>query len=81
VKAAAVAEQERAVAVARAALAALEETTASALWLKDLDDFEAAWCKMRTEREAALAGGGGRKKDGAAKGSRQMKIKPKAAAK
>jgi len=77
VKAAAVSEQEKAVATAKAALATLEETTASALWLHDLDDFMVAWTKMRAEREAALAGGrGGRKKD---MKSRQMKIKAKVA--
>jgi DNA topoisomerase-2 len=75
VKAAAVAEQERAVAVARAAVAELEGTTAQAMWLRDLEAFSAAWTKMQAEREAALAGGGGRKKE--IKG-RQFKIKPKA---
>jgi DNA topoisomerase-2 len=58
VKAAAVEEHQRAVAAARAALAALEATTAGAMWLADLGDFENAWKKMRTEREAALAGKG-----------------------
>jgi hypothetical protein len=56
VKAAAVEEHQRAVVAARAALAELESTTASAMWLSDLGDFEAAWKKMRAEREAALEG-------------------------
>ena len=56
VKAAAVEEHQKAVVVARAALAALEATTAEAMWLADLGDFEAAWLKMRGDREAALAG-------------------------
>ena len=81
VKAAAVAEQEKAVAVARAAVAELEATTAEAMWLKDLDVFSAAWTKMRVERETALAEGGKRKKGGAGGGAktRVMKIKPKVA--
>ena len=58
VKAAAVEEHQRAVVVAKAALAALEGTTAAAMWLSDLADFEAAWKKMRAEREAALEGKG-----------------------
>jgi DNA topoisomerase-2 len=80
VKAAAVAEQEKAVAVARAAVAELEATTAEAMWLRDLETFSAAWTKMRVERETALAEGGKRKKGGAGGGkTRVMKIKPKVA--
>jgi hypothetical protein len=56
VKAAAVDEHKRAVVVAQEALAALEATTAAAMWLADLAEFEKAWIKMRAEREAALAG-------------------------
>lgn len=56
VKAAAVEEHKKAVVVAQEALAALEATTAAAMWLADLADFEKAWIKMRAEREAALAG-------------------------
>lgn len=56
VKASAIEEHKKAVVVAKAALEALESTTAAAMWLSDLDDFEAAWKKMRTERESALAG-------------------------
>jgi DNA topoisomerase-2 len=72
VKAAAVEEHQRAVVAAKAALAALEATTASAMWLSDLGDFEAAWKKMRAEREAALEGKGRKVK--------AFKVKPKAKA-
>jgi len=58
VKAAAVEEHQRAVLTAKKALGELEGTTANAMWLSDLEDFEAAWKKMRTEREAALEGKG-----------------------
>ena len=58
VKAAAVEEHQKAVVVAHAALAALEATTAAAMWLSDLADFETAWKKMRIQREAALEGKG-----------------------
>jgi DNA topoisomerase-2 len=58
VKAAAVEEHQKAVVIAKTALAALESTTASAMWLSDLTDFETAWKKMRAEREAALEGKG-----------------------
>jgi DNA topoisomerase-2 len=56
VKASAVDDQEKAVAVARAAVAALEGTTAGAMWLKDLEEFVGAWEAMRAEREALLSG-------------------------
>ena len=56
VKAAAVLEQEKAVAVARAAVAVLEATTAAAMWLRDLDDFVAGWQAMKKAREALLSG-------------------------
>ena len=85
VKAAAVAEQEKMVAVARASVAELEATTAAAMWLSDLEGFMSVWGKMRGEREAALANGGKRggagKKGGAAAGPKTFKIKPKVAAK
>ena len=84
VKAAAVQEQEKAVEVARAAVAELEGTTAAAMWLRDLDGFAATWSKMRAEREAALASGGkrGKKKEaGGAAGPKTFRMKPKAAAK
>jgi len=44
------------VAVARAAVAVLEATTAAAMWLRDLDDFVAGWQAMKKAREALLAG-------------------------
>jgi DNA topoisomerase-2 len=56
VKAAAVEEHKKAVLAAQNALAALEATTAGAMWLADLGEFEVAWKKMRAEREAALEG-------------------------
>lgn len=56
VKAAAVLEQEKAVAVARSAVAVLEATTAAAMWLRDLDDFVAGWQAMKKAREALLSG-------------------------
>jgi hypothetical protein len=56
VKAAAIEEHKRAVVAAQAALAALEATTAGAMWLADLTEFDVAWKKMRAEREAALEG-------------------------
>jgi DNA topoisomerase-2 len=58
VKAAAIQEAEEMVARAKAAVAELEATTAAALWLKDLSEFETAWNAMRSEREYALANGG-----------------------
>jgi DNA topoisomerase-2 len=75
VKAAAVEEHKKAVVVAQEALAALEATTAAAMWLSDLAAFEAAWVKMRAEREAALAG---KPKSSAKAGAKSFKIKPKA---
>jgi DNA topoisomerase-2 len=56
VKAAAVDDHQRAVVTAQTALEALEATTAAAMWLSDLADFDSAWKKMRIEREAALEG-------------------------
>jgi DNA topoisomerase-2 len=58
VKAAAIQEAEEMVARAKEAVAELEATTASALWLQDLSEFEGAWNTMRSEREYALANGG-----------------------
>jgi hypothetical protein len=64
VKAAAIEDHQKAVLVAQAALAALEATTAAAMWLSDLGDFETAWKQMRAEREAALEGKGVKPKKG-----------------
>jgi DNA topoisomerase-2 len=58
VKAAAVAEAEALVEKARAAVEALEATSASKMWLLDLADFEKVWLKVREEREFALLNGG-----------------------
>lgn len=78
VKASAVTEQEKAVAVARAAVAELEGTTAQQLWLRDLDEFQAVWDKMRAERQAALEGAGKKGAGGGKVGGKKITIKPKA---
>ena len=56
VKASAIEDQERAVTVAKAALAVLESTTASAMWLRDLEMFMMAWGAMVAERESKATG-------------------------
>lgn len=56
VKAAAVEEQQRAVMAAMEAVKTLEGTAAATLWLRDLADFEAAWGKMKADRESILSG-------------------------
>jgi len=58
VKAAAVEDHQKAVVAAKKALDELEATTATAMWLSDLHDFELTWKNMRAEREAALEGKG-----------------------
>jgi hypothetical protein len=73
VKASAIEEQQKAVATAKVALEALEATTSRARWLTDLEAFSKAWTTMRAEREAALAGLGGRKV--AAGGPKKIKKK------
>jgi len=50
VKANAIVEAEEAVRKATAAVAALETTTASELWLKELNEFEAGWTMMMKSR-------------------------------
>jgi DNA topoisomerase-2 len=72
VKAAAVADQERVVVQAKAAVALLESTTAQTLWLRDLAEFSAAWTQMRKAREAALAGEKRKKPE-----IRKFRVKPK----
>jgi hypothetical protein len=62
VKAAAVVEQEKAVEQALNAVKALEATTSNALWLKDLDEFEATWTTVLRAREDALADVDGKKR-------------------
>ena len=62
VKANAVVEQEKAVEAARAAIRLLEGTKAEDLWLRDLEEFLAAWKAMRQGREEALADVDGKKR-------------------
>lgn len=61
VKAKAVEEAEADVARAREAAEELRNTPASKLWLKDLEDLEAAWGKMLEARATAIASSGARK--------------------
>lgn len=58
VKASAIEDAEKAVMAARMAYESLRDTTASALWLSDLDDFETAWAMMQGHRENAASGTG-----------------------
>jgi len=74
VKAAAIEDAEEMVARAKAAVAELEATTAAALWLGELGEFEAAWDRMRTEREYARANGGA----AAPKAKKKIRIAAKA---
>jgi DNA topoisomerase-2 len=67
VKASAVEEAERAVLAARMAYEALRDTTASALWLKDLGDFEEGWKAMEAHRSATMSSIGAPKKKRSAK--------------
>jgi hypothetical protein len=62
VKASAVIEQERAVEQALHAVKALEATTSNAMWLKDLDEFQATWKSVYTTRMEALADVDGKKR-------------------
>jgi len=55
VKASAVTDAETAVMQAKAAVEELQATTAAQLWLKDLEEFEAAFVKQAEVRTAALA--------------------------
>jgi DNA topoisomerase-2 len=79
IKAAAVEDLEKEVAVAEAAVAELEEKTSGDLWMEDLEEFDAAWIKYSAERTAeyevettpvAGAGAGAPKKKSAAKKSK-----------
>jgi DNA topoisomerase-2 len=56
VKKAAIVEAEQSLIAARIAFETLRDTTASALWLTDLADFEKAWTAMKAHREQVLAG-------------------------
>jgi hypothetical protein len=62
VKASAVVEQEKAVEHALNAVAALQATTVEEMWLKDIDEFQAAWTVVRKAREDALADVDGKKR-------------------
>jgi DNA topoisomerase-2 len=62
VKASAVEEAEQAVLQARMAYETLRDTTATALWLHDLGEFEEAWRSMEAHRVAAQSGTGAPKK-------------------
>ena len=55
VKASAIEEAEKAVVAARMAYEELRDTTASALWLEDLNDFESAWSTMQAYRENSMS--------------------------
>jgi hypothetical protein len=55
VKASAVTEAEKELEKAKQAYEELMGSTASQLWLKDLDEFEAAWEKMKQVREEACS--------------------------
>jgi hypothetical protein len=48
--------------MARMAYEALRDTTASALWLKDLTDFEEGWKAMEAHRSASASSIGAPKK-------------------
>jgi hypothetical protein len=67
VKASAVTDAEKAVLAARMAYEALRDTTASALWLSDLEEFEEAWNTMDLFRQAAQSSVGAPKKKRSAK--------------
>ena len=62
VKASAIQDAEKAVMEARMAYEVLRDTTSHALWLQDLEDFEAAWDLMKMVREMAGSGSGASKK-------------------
>jgi DNA topoisomerase-2 len=62
VKASAVEDAQKAVMAARMAYETLRDTTASALWLSDLDEFEEAWNTMEAHRSAAMSSTGAPKK-------------------
>lgn len=62
VKAAAIQDAQKAVLAARMAYETLRDTTACALWLKDLQTFETAWEKMMIVRQAAMSTGGSKAK-------------------
>ena len=71
VKAAAIKEIEQALVASRIAYETLRDTTASALWLADLNEFEGAWRAMKAHREQVLAGAS----VGAAAAAKKRKLK------
>jgi len=62
VKASAVTEAEKAVMAARMCYETLRDTTASALWLHDLEEFEQSWLSMEVHRQSAASSVGAPKK-------------------
>ena len=58
VKASAIQEAENSLMTARMSFEKLRDTTASALWLSDLVDFEKVWAKAKIERVDFLSGAG-----------------------
>ena len=58
VKASAIQEAETSLMAARISFEKLLNTTASALWLSDLADFDKVWAKAKVEREHFLSGAG-----------------------
>lgn len=62
VKASAVEDAEKAVLAARMAYETLRDTTATNLWLDDLEGFEEAWNMMEINRSAAMSSIGAPKK-------------------
>ena len=54
VKASAIEDAEKAVMKAQELLKILESTTAAAMWLRELEEFESVWTSMKSERLALL---------------------------
>ena len=62
VKASAIEDAEKAVVKSNELLAALENTSASVMWLRELDEFMSSWAIMKADRLALLVGDGTVKK-------------------
>jgi DNA topoisomerase-2 len=62
VKASAIQDAEKAVLEARMSYEELRDTTATALWLNDLEEFESAWDIMKALREVSMNGSSASKK-------------------
>jgi DNA topoisomerase-2 len=62
VKASAIQDAEKAVLEARMSYEELRDTTATALWLNDLEEFESAWDIMKALREISMNGSSASKK-------------------